>query len=354
MTHKSDVEGVVVGLKTRKEVKKAYSEVINRIEEQQPEADIQGVTVQKMAEDVQYELILGCNRDEMFGPTIMFGRGGIDVEIYEDIAVGFPPLNQVLARMLMEETKVYDLLSGYRGKKPADLRALEKYLVRFSQLLIDFPEIKELDVNPLAVLDDGFLALDARVIIDTNIAVEGVEPHSHLVIEPYPRRYVQEWVMKDGTSVTLRPIKPEDEPLEFELFETFSPETFRFRFFGPPREMSHEDMVRFTNIDYRREMAIIGELEEDGERKMLGVGRLIMGADAESGEFAVVVGDPWHGLGLGTKLVDMLIGVSRDKGLKEIEGLIQTDNEVMIHICENMGFEIENVDSQTVRATLEL
>jgi len=354
ITHKSDVGGVVTGLKNEEEVEEAYEDMLSRMKEREPDADIQGVTVQKMLQDVDYELILGSKRDVMFGPVIMFGRGGIDVEIYQDIAVGFPPLNQVLARMLMEETKVYDLISGFRGKKPADLRTLEEYLVRFSQLLIDFPEISELDVNPFAVSEGGFMALDARVIIDADTTLSDVEPHSHLVIEPYPRRYVQEWSMKDGTSVTLRPIRPEDEPLEFELFKTFSPETYRFRFFGPPKEMTHEDMVRFTNIDYRREMAIVAEMGEDDERKMLGVGRLIVGPDFQSARFAVVVGDPWHGKGLGTKLVDMLIGVSRDKGLSKVQGLIQRDNEVMIHICENMGFEIVSYDQETVKATIEL
>ena len=161
-------------------------------------------------------------------------------------------------------------------------------------------------------------------------------------------------MLNDGRPVVLRPIRPEDEPLEFELWETFSPETFRYRFFGPPRKVTHDEMVRYTNIDYRREMAIIAELEEDDRRKMIGVGRLIIDADGESGEFAVVVGDPWQGLGLGTKLVDAIIGVSGDKKLSEIHGVIQADNYRMIHVCREMGFQIEQVDGSTVGASLKL
>jgi acetyltransferase len=284
----------------------------------------------------------------------MFGLGGTGVEIYQDVSVGFPPLNQILARMLMEQTKVYTLLKGYRNKPPANLRLLEEYLVRFSQLIIDFPEITEVDINPLAVVGDDFIALDARMIIDKELALKGVEPLSHLAIEPYPRRYVEQWILEDGRSVILRPIRPEDEPREFGLWETFSPKTFRYRFFGPPRKVTHEEMVRYTNIDYRREMAFVAELREEGKRKMIGVSRLIVDPQGESGEFAVVVGDPWHGLGLGTKLMDKLIGVAGDKKLSRIYGLIQSDNLRMIGLCQDMGFQIESVDPSTVRATLTL
>jgi acetyltransferase len=315
---------------------------------------IDGVVVQRMVTGIDLELILGCKKDPIFGPTIMFGRGGTGVELYRDVAVGFPPLNRVLSRMLMEQTKVNTLLKGYRGRSPSNIKLLEEYLVRFSQLVIDFPEIEEIDVNPFAVVDQNFIALDARVVIDPDLALSEVEPHSHLVIEPYPSKYVESWIMGDGRSVTLRPIRPEDEPLEFALFETFSPETFQYRFFGPPRNVTHEEMVRYTNIDYLREMAIIAELVEEGERKMIGVGRLIIDPDGDSGEFAVVIGDPWQGLGLGKKLIDRIIGVASDKKLSSIYGLIQRDNQKMTHICRDMGFDVKVEDSTTSLARLRL
>jgi acetyltransferase len=354
ITHKSDCGGVVLDLKSKEEVSNAFDEIVSRAQAANPDARAEKVAVQRMIGNVDLELIMGCRKDPIFGPAIMFGQGGTGVEIYQDVAVGFPPLNQVLASMLMEETKVFTLLKGYRNKPPANVRLLEEYLVRFSQMIIDFPEIKEVDINPLAVVGEDFIALDARIIIDKELALAEVEPHAHLVIEPYPTKYVESWVLNDGRPVVLRPIRPEDEPLEFELWETFSPETFRYRFFGPPRKVTHDEMVRYTNIDYRREMAIIAELEEDDRRKMIGVGRLIIDADGESGEFAVVVGDPWQGLGLGTKLVDAIIGVSGDKKLSEIHGVIQADNYRMIHVCREMGFQIEQIDGSTVGASLKL
>lgn len=354
ITHKSDVGGVVLNLNSKSEIKDAFEEIVSRAKEHDPSAEINGVTVQKMVKDVDYELILGSKKDSLFGPVILFGRGGTGVEIYRDTSIGFPPLNQVLARRLMEETKVYEILRGYRNKPPANLRLLEEHLVRFSQLTIDFPEVKEIDINPLAVVGDRFLALDARIIIDKDLALSKIEPHEHLVIEPYPRKYVEEWRLNDGRPVILRPIKSEDEPLEFELFDTFSEETFTYRFFGPMRKITHKDMVRFTNIDYRREMAIIGELTENGKRKMIGVGRLIIDPGGDTGEFAVVVGDPWHGLGLGTKLVDSIIGVAEDKKLKSIYGIALGYNTRMLNLCRKMGFQIEDEDVDTKKVTLRL
>jgi acetyltransferase len=307
-----------------------------------------------MVTDADTELLLGSKRDPTFGPAIVFGQGGTGVEIYRDIAVGLPPLNRLLARRLMEQTKVYSLLQGYRSKSPANLDLLEEYIVRFSQLVIDFPEILEVDINPLAVSGDGFIALDARIAIDRELALKGAEPRSHLVIEPYPSKYHEHAMLDDGRMVELRPIRPEDEPFQKDFLKTFSPETFQLRFFEPMKKFTHRDLVRFTNIDYRREMAIVGELEERGKKKIIGIGRLYIDPNGTSGEFAVVVGDPWQNLGLGTKLTDVIIGVATDKGLSSIWGLIQSDNERMKRICRNMGFAIEMVDSSTVKATLDL
>ncbi len=354
ITHKSDIGGVALNLNSKSDVRESFEKIINRAKEERSSARVEGVTVQKMVENVNIELILGSKKDPVFGSTILFGRGGTGVEIYKDTAVCLPPLNRVLARILMEETKVYKMLKGFRNVPPANLKLLEEYLVRLSQLIIDFPEIKELDVNPLAVVGNKFLALDARIVIDKDLALGKPEPTAHLVIEPYPRKYVEEWKLNDGRPVLLRPIKPEDEPLEFALFDTFSEETWRHRFFGPMREITHEDMVRFTNIDYRREMAIIGELTEEGERKMIGVGRLIIEPGKNTGEFAVVVGDPWQGLGLGEKLVDVIIGVAEDKGLETIYGFIMKDNIAMLNLCRKLGFKIEEEDPSTVKAILRL
>jgi len=353
ITHKSGVGGVILDLFSREEVKEAYDKIMERVKENEPSAEIIGVTVQKMIRNSDVELILGSKKDPVFKSVLMFGKGGTDVEYYGDTSVSFPPMNQTLARRLMEDTKVYKYLRNMENSGEI-LRNLEEYLIKLSQLIIDFPEIRELDINPLALVDGDFQALDARMVVDTDLAIEEPEENEHLVIEPYPRKYIEEWKLDDGRSVTLRPIRPEDEPLEYELFDTFSEETWRYRFFGPMKEVSHDDMVRFTNIDYRREMAIIGELNEDGERKMIGVGRLIIDPDGDSGEFAVVVGDPWQGLGLGEKLTDSIIGIAEDKGLDSIWAAIMKRNSRMLNLCKKLGFEIERGEDDTVRAVLKL
>lgn len=353
ITHKNRIGGVALNLSSESDVKESFGEIMNRVEEERPSAEIRGVIVQEMIQNKETELILGSKRDPLFGATLLFGRGGTDVEYYKDTAVGFPPLNQTLARHLVEETKVSEKLKESRENSSLPA-ALEEHLVSLSQLIIDFPEITELDVNPLAKTDGEFLALDALIKIDKDLALGKPEPNEHLAIEPYPRKYVEQWALDDGRPVTLRPIRPEDEPLEFGLFETFSEESWRFRFFGPVKEITHGDMVRFTNIDYRREMAIIGELEEEGERRMIGVGRLITDPDGNSGEFAVIVGDPWQGIGLGEKLTDSIIGVAEDKGLEKIWATIMKKNIAMINLCEKLGFDINRESEDTVKATLRL
>ncbi|MBS3825392.1 bifunctional acetate--CoA ligase family protein/GNAT family N-acetyltransferase [Candidatus Bipolaricaulota bacterium] len=355
ITHKTDVGGVELNLQDKEEVKEAYERIVSRAKNHRPSAEVLGVTVQKMISNVDYELILGSKKDPLFGASILFGRGGTGVELYKDTSAGFPPLNQVLAHRLMEDTKVYQLLKGYRGREGADIRELEKQLIRFSQLIIDFPEIKEIDINPLAVIDGSFRALDARIILDEDFKDKQVEKsHEHLAISPYPREYVEDWRLSDGRNVTLRPIRPEDEPLEFELFDSFSDKTWRQRFFGPRTEITHEEMTRYTNIDYRREMAIIGILGEGEDKKMVGVGRLIIGPDQYTGEYAVVVGDPWQKLGLGEKLTDSIIGVAEDKGLRSIYATILKNNKPMLQLARKMGFQEEERDSDTVKMVLRL
>jgi acetyltransferase len=350
VTHKKRAGGVALNIISESDLEKRYSEIMENVKKYKPDAEILGVTVQKMINEVDVELILGCKKDPAFGATILFGRGGSGVEYIEDTEVGLPPLNQNLARMLMEDTKVYNQLR----ENPNIVDQVDETLVELSQLIIDFPEIEELDINPLAVIGEEIMALDARVIIDKDLVLSEPPPNEHLVIEPYPRKYVEQWRLDDGRPVTLRPIRPEDEPLEFELFDTFSERTWRYRFFGPIREVSHEDMVRYTNIDYRREMAMIGILTEEGKDKMIGVGRLIIEPNGTTGEFAVVVGDPWQGQGLGEKLTDAMIGVAEDKELVTIYGIIAKDNYRMLGLCKKLGFTIEKEGPDTMRATLRL
>ncbi len=353
ITHKAKVGGVALNINSKEEVREKYKKIMEQVEKKYPSAKIEGITVQKMINDSKYELILGSKRDPIFGSTLMFGRGGTEVEFFEDTAIGFPPLNQTLARLLMDETKIYDQIKEDENSAKMT-KTLEKSLISLSQLIIDFPEIIELDVNPVSFVGDQLMALDGLVKIDKDLALKEPDPEEFLVIKPYPREYVEEWELDDGTPITLRPIKPEDEPLEFELFDTLSKESWRYRFFGPVKDVTHEDMVRFTNIDYRREMAIVGIVRDGSKKKMIGVGRLITNPEKNDGEFAVLIGDPWQGKGLGEKLTDSIIGVAEDKKLEKIWGTILKNNTPMINLCRKLGFEIEKEDEDTVRATLRL
>jgi acetyltransferase len=280
--------------------------------------------------------------------------GGVGVELFKDFALGLPPLNQTLVRRLMEETKVYQLLKGYRNNPPANLKLLDEIMVTFSQMLIDFPQLKEVDINPLFINEHEAYAFDARIIIDRNLVYKRLNPHEHLVIAPYPKKYETTWRLRDGRTVLLRPIKPEDEPLWLEMFQNFSPESVRFRFFQIIKDTPHETRIRYTNIDYDREIAIVPELTEDGRRKILGVVRVSIEPDKKSGEIAFIVADKWQNLGLGYKLVDYALEICKDMKLETIYAIILQDNFHAINLMEKMGFTIKYSGDGTTMATLDL
>jgi acetyltransferase len=340
ISHKTDVGGVRTGIRSADELKKAFPEMLKTVQERAPQAEIVGISLQKMIEPVDYELIVGAKKDRDFGTVILFGLGGVMAEFFRDVAVGLPPLNQTLARRLMEETRVYHLLQGFRGRPPADPMALERLLVCFSNLLVDFPEIAEMDINPLAVSKGKPFALDARIVLDPDFSKNSA-PYPHLVITPYPDRYVSPWRMSDGTEVTLRPIRPEDEPLEQEMLSTLSEESLKNRFFSIIRDISHEMLTRFCNIDYDREMAIVAEVKSGDRKRIAGIGRLMIEGEGKKGEFAVLIHDDFQGKGLGYKLVDTIIGIAQDKGLEEIYGLVLTENERMLQMVRKMGFRYQ-------------
>lgn len=338
--HKTDVSGVITNINTANELTENYKLILERTRKAKPDARIDGVYVQKMVRDVDYELMLGSKKDEDFGSVILFGMGGIGVELLKDVSVGLPPLNQILARRVVEETKIYEALSkGLRNKPPIDLRQLEEIIVRFSNMIVDFPEIGEMDINPMGVSGGKLCVLDARIIIESR-TYEQTQSYPHLVIMPYPSKYVTPWRLKDGTEVTLRPIRPEDEPMELEFIRGLSTETSRFRFFQIIKDLPHEALVRFCNIDYDREMAFIAEKRDGDRRTEIGVSRLILEPNKTRGEFAVVVADEFQGKGLGIKLVDMLIDVAREKGVGEIYGIVMSENVKMISLCEKLGFSV--------------
>lgn len=352
ITHKTDVGGVALNITSDEEVKETFAEMIKKAKELCPEAKILGVTIQPMIKG-GYELFIGAKYDSLFGPVIAFGTGGTGVEIYKDVAIGLPPLNQTLVRRMMEETKVYRMLKGFRNKPPANLKLLEEIIIRFSQMLIDFPQIKEVDINPLLIDENRAFVLDARVVIDREKVFEKIEPHAHLVISPYPKKYETLWKLKDGRNVILRPIKPEDEPMWLEMFQNFSEQAIRYRFFQSIKSTPHEVRVRYCNIDYDREMAIVAEMEEGGKRKILGVVRVILDTDKKSGEMAIIIADPWQGLGLGAKMMDFILEICKDKNVETLYATIMADNKPAINLMRKMGFHIE-LESGIAKSTLNL
>jgi acetyltransferase len=355
IVHKTDVKGVRLDIGNETEIREAFEEIINQAKKYAPDARVIGVTVQHMIKKHGAEIILGAKTDSLFGPVIMFGRGGVETELYKDIAFGIPPLNQTLARRIMEETKVFRLLKGFRNIPPVNIRLLEEIMVRFSQMLVDFPQLKEIEINPLLVDENGAFALDARAVIDKERLSAKFEHHEHLVITPYPEKYTTLWKMRDGRTVILRPIKPEDEPLWLEMFHNFSEESIRFRLFEVIKEpIEHEFSVRYCNIDYDRELAIVAELEEKGRKKMAGVVRLLVDPDRRSGEVAFIVADPWQGVGIGSKMIDYMIEICRDKKIETLYAVMLPDNHRAIRLMKELGFTITFLEDNTVKAMMNL
>jgi acetyltransferase len=354
ITHKTEVGGVILDLDTDAEVRDSFEQILQRARKARPEAQILGVTVQPMISRDGYEVIVGGKFDPLFGPVILFGLGGVGVELFKDYAIGLPPLNTTLARKMMAETKVFQLLKGYRNQPGVNLKLLEETLLLFSQLLIDFPQIMEIDINPLILTQKDAFIIDARIIFDRNKLDRKFEPHQHLVISPYPKKYELLWRLKDGREILFRPIKPEDEPLWLEMFQSFSDEAIRYRFFQPLKETPHEVRVRYCNIDYDREIAIVPVIKEDGITKILGVGRLTIEPDRKTGEIAFIIRDKWQGMGLGAKLVDYVIEIAAEMGIKKIVAIIMNENHRAIKLVEKMGFEFKQQNDGTVVGTLNL
>lgn len=349
ITHKSDVGGVVLDLEDDHMVEAAYDRMMQNVKERRPEARIEGVAVQRMvkARDA-LEMIIGSKKDPTFGAVIMVGLGGTAAEVLKDRSICFPPLNERLARRALEQLKSWPLLKGYRGKPPVNIDRLIEIIIRFSYLVADYPEIKEIDINPLLVSPEEVVALDARIIADRAVAPEKVQPYEHLVLRPYPEEFIRKARMRDGTEITLRPIRPEDEPLWFELLGSCSRETiysrFRYFFFW----QSHEVASRYCYIDYDREMAIVAELQDGNRRRILGVGRLTADPTRTVAEYAVLVQDDWQNKGLGGILTDYCTEIARAWGVKKIIAYTTTDNPRMIAVFKKRDFEIRQDPQSTL------
>ena len=353
ITHKTDTGGVVLNITSKQKAASTYKEIIDSAKKAVPKAKITGVLIEEMVSK-KYEIIIGSKKDPIFGPIIVFGMGGVAVEVFKDLNVGLPPLNMALAMRLIEDTKIYRLLKGYRGMEGTDIKAIQFLLYRFAYLVMDFPEIKEIDINPFVVDEQGGIVIDAKVILDEEIAGKKIKPYSHLVISPYPKEYIYDFKLNNGKDIIIRPIRPEDEPMEAEMFSKFSRQTQYYRFFGYIGEVTHETLIRYTQIDYDRELALIAEIEEDGKKMMAGVVRLVADTINETAEFAIVVADNWQGLGLGNEFTDLILNIAKQKGMKKIYATVLQANTTMLHMFRKRKFNIKNLDYETAYAELAL
>jgi acetyltransferase len=355
ITHKTDVGGVQLNLLDADAVRKAYRKIKTNVAEKAHSSDFLGVTVQPMVKVDGYELILGSSVDAQFGPVLLFGAGGQLVEVFRDRALSLPPLNSTLARRVMEQTRVFEALQGVRGRKAIDLNALGELLVKFSQLVVEQRWINEVDINPLLASPDGLQALDARVVVHRPNVKESELPR--LAIRPYPRQYVRAWRMKNGEDVTIRPIRPEDEPLLIKLHQALSDRSVYMRYFQPlklSQRTAHERLTRICFIDYDREMALVVEHKaKDGAPEIIAIGRLSKLRGRDEAELAVLVDDRFQHQGMGTELYRRLITVAHDEKAKMVVSTILAENREMRAICQKLGFTLHaDLQDGTVRAEL--
>lgn len=353
ISHKSDVGGVALNIMNGTNARDAYHDIVQRVGKLMPEAHINGVTIQRMARAQRgREIHVGVVTDDPFGPIIVFGAGGTMVELINDRAMELPPLNQFLARRLIERSRVAETLSQWRGAEAVDMGALERVLLRVSEMVCELPQLREMDINPIIVDASGAIAVDARIVIDHPPHRVGrrINRYNHLSILPYPERYEQLWPLRGGGECTVRPIHPDDAQMLQRLVKELSPESRYFRFVSSMAELPPSMLARFTLIDYDREMALVAVVKErirqadDSEiqrDRIVGVSRYVTNPDKTSCEFSLVVADDFNGRGLGSRLMESIMDVARDKGLAEIEGLVLANNAGMIRLMRGLGYSVK-------------
>jgi acetyltransferase len=343
VTHKTDVGGVKLSLPDAQAVRNAFLEIQTSVAEKIGVEHFSGVTVQPMISPDGYELIVGSTTDPQVGPVLLFGTGGQLVEVFRDRALALPPLNTVLARRFLERAKISKALFGVRGRPALDIGALENLLVRFSQLVVEHPEIKEIDINPLLASTSGYMALDARVVLHS----KEITDLPKLAIRPYPRKYSSEVKLKDGTELTIRPIRPEDEPRLVHFHSALSEESVFKRYFAPmPFEVRtrHERLTRMCFIDYDRQMALIAQNTD----QIIGVGRLIKLPFTQEAEVAAIVTDNFQRKGVGHALMNGLIQFATDEHLHLLRASVLVENIGMQKLLESHGFRFEEGEDPSV------
>lgn len=339
ITHKSDVGGVCLGLLNKAAVIAAYQDMIHSVSHKLPGVELMGVTIERMyTKKTGRELMVGLLTDDAFGPVISFGAGGTTVEIIRDKEVAIPPLNRTLVGELISRTKVSKMLGKFRQLPPCNMAAIEHVILSVSQMACELPWLKELDINPLIVDDQKAIALDARMVIQQPIKTGKYE---HMAIHPYPSDLVKKEMLQSGELITIRPIRPEDANIEKGFVDELSFEAKYFRFMHGMQKLPQSMLVRFTQVDYDLEMALIAVVKKDGMDHEIAVARYVTNIDRVSCEFAVVVADDWQRKGIALRLMQALIVSATQKGLKQMEGTVLAENKPMLDFCRRLGFEIE-------------
>ena len=339
ITHKSDAGGVRLNINSAHEIRSVFRQLVDEVQAKVPDAKIDGVTIEKMYRSSNgRELMIGIIRDPVFGPVISFGSGGTTVEIIGDSVISLPPLNKRLATDLINRTRVSKMLGEFRNMPAVDMNQLIDVLLSVSAMACELPWVQEMDINPLIIDDKGIVAVDARIMVD--FPKPSTDPYHHLAIHPYPTQLVKNVQLNDGTDIVIRPIRPEDAEIEAKFVRELSDEAKYFRFMNSMHELSQEMLVRFTQIDYHNEMALIAVRQLDGVEDQIGVARYATNPDKTSCEFALVVSDKWQSKGIAYRLMQNLMEVARGRELEVMEGQVLSDNKKMLELMTSLDFEI--------------
>ena len=339
ITHKSDADGVRLDVRDAASVRRVFNELIESVHRQYPDKQIDGVIIEPMFRGSHgRELLIGVITDPVFGPVISFGAGGTAVEVLQDRAIALPPLNSFIVRDLIGRTRISRLLGAFRNMPPARMDEVERVLLRVSEMVCELEQIQELDINPLVADANGAMAVDVRIAV--RFTPPGLHRYAHMAIHPYPVDLVSHWQLSDGTDLKVRPIRPEDAALEQAFVRNLSPQSKYMRFMHSLTELTPDMLVRLTQIDYDREMGLIGLIQSGGREQEIGVARYITNPDGESCEFAIVVADEWQHKGIGSRLMGVLIDTAQRRGFKRMEGEILTENLGMQQLVRELGFEL--------------
>ena len=349
ITHKSDVSGVRLNIQTAGAVRSAFNELIESVKRKRPDATITGVTLQPMANRANgRETMVGVVRDPVFGPAISFGAGGTTVEVLHDSVVSLPPLNRFIAGRIIDRTRIHRLLGAFRNMPPVNREVLENVLLRVSELVCELPQVIEMDINPLIVDEHGAIAVDARITVAR--PAHAARPYAHMAIHPYPSHLANRQQLADGTNLLIRPIRPEDSGIEQEFVRALSAESKYFRFMRALHELTPEMLMRFTQIDYDQEMALLAVVMEKDRELEVGVARYATLPDGKSCEYAIVVADAWRHRGIGFQLMSQLMDIARSRDLETMESEVLAENNGMLALAASLGFTIKSgVDTPGIR-----